>query len=163
MTSTAAVPAGAAGVPAGAAAERRSDPRGDRRVRLRSPVEILASTRSGPVLLPGLLVDLSAGGCAAGVGLPLDPGTRVRLVLGLAHDHLAVLGQVVWAKPRHRVWVVGIRFEALPPPKREAIERFIFSARRHRPGPAPALPAGPPPPAFGNVRRREPDTHVSSR
>ncbi|GIU88140.1 MAG: hypothetical protein KatS3mg009_2655 [Acidimicrobiia bacterium] len=108
--------------------------RDDGRVRLRAPVEVLASARGGPVLLPGLLADLSAGGCAVRVGLPLEPGVRVRLVLGLGQDHLAVFGQVVWAAPRDRAWVAGVRFDPLGPAKRAAIERYIFSARRHRPG-----------------------------
>ena len=119
-------------LPAGARTRVGDDARAEPRVRLRTPVELLASTRCGPVLLPGVLVDLSAAGCALRLGLPLEPGVPVRLVLALGRDRLPVLGEVIWAKPRERTWVLGIRFERLAPAKRAAIVRCIFSARRLR-------------------------------
>ena len=114
--------------------EEASDRRLDARVLFPAPVELMAQTRGGPIQLPAQLVDLSVHGCAVRLGLPLDAGTRVRLVMTLGAARVPALGEVIWTRPRNRLWVAGVVLDAVAPARAETITRFLQAAQRRRSG-----------------------------
>lgn len=77
--------------------------------------------------VPGLLVDLSAGGMSLLTFNSLPLGTPINLCIdlpGLKTHHL--MGKVVWSVPKGEMWRVGITFNQIDPIDFRHINRMAF-------------------------------------
>ncbi len=106
--------------------------RGDARV----PVGVDVSLRSGLRRRDALLADLSRGGCQLVTDRALPAGAKITLHLSrelLGEGDLALGGQILRCQRDARAladggFQVAVRFQALKPPERAQLERFL--ARR---------------------------------
>ncbi|MFH1368902.1 MAG: PilZ domain-containing protein [Elusimicrobiota bacterium] len=81
----------------------------------------------GTDAIPGLLVDLSAGGMSLLTYSALPLSTLINLSIdlpGLKTHHL--MGKVVWTVPKGEMWRVGITFSKIDPADFRHINRLAF-------------------------------------
>jgi hypothetical protein len=72
--------------------------------------------------IPGILLDLSAGGMAIRSYSPVERGKKMKFTInipGIATQELE--GKVEWAKPEGAVWHVGISFTRIGKPDMDRI------------------------------------------
>jgi len=89
------------------------------------PIQIALDSK----VVPGILVDLSAGGMALLSFSPIPVGTMVNLsieVPGLKTQPLE--GKVVWSLSKGEMWRIGIVFTKIEPIDFRRINRIAFDA-----------------------------------
>ncbi len=87
------------------------------------PVQIALDKKA----IPGILVDLSAGGMALLTFTSIPVGTEINLsidVPGIKTKWL--LGKVVWARAKAEMWRIGIAFTKIDPSDFRHINRIAF-------------------------------------
>ena len=93
----------------------RSSDRTEKRRRLRRPLlmKVDVDIRARKQRVPGQIIDVSGGGCRVELGVRLDKGDLVRVMLHGTDDstHLALGGGVRWAnQAADGTWEAGVRF-----------------------------------------------------
>lgn len=103
--------------------ERRKHPRLNV-YHLSVPVKIKTNTDN--MLLPGILLDISAGGVGILSFKEIPVGTTVKLSISLHNIHTDVItAKVVWIKKQDKTYRVGFQFLDISKKDSEEIDRFV--------------------------------------
>ena len=87
------------------------------------PIQIALNSKT----LPGILVDLSAGGMSLLTFVSVPVGTEINLIIDVPGLKTSPLkGRVVWTLSKGEMWRIGIMFTSIDPVDFRHINRLAF-------------------------------------
>jgi hypothetical protein len=71
-------------------------------------------------------LNVSLAGLTLETHIPVDPGESIAVTLELGEDLVVIEGQVIHCgQVSEEVWIMGIRFEAMPETSRQVLQHYI--------------------------------------
>ncbi len=93
--------------------------------RIPIPIQIELRPKHNPVPIRLKTSDISVGGCYVEMGVTLEPGTSLDIVLWLEHEKMSLEGTVA---TKHPHFGNGIEFVAVPPQLESRLQQFVEQA-----------------------------------
>jgi c-di-GMP-binding flagellar brake protein YcgR len=104
-----------------------SERRLSQRLTVAAQIELRIKNDSVPIR--SKTTDLSVGGCYIEMGVTLEPGTPLDVVLWLEHEKLVLQGRIV---TKHPQFGNGIEFIGVSPEAETCLQRFLGKAENSR-------------------------------
>jgi PilZ domain len=101
-----------------------------KRIQLGGDVRLILDTPAGLITTAGQIIDLSEGGCALRVHLPVDAQMVGRVHVEVAGKKLGLPIVTRWTRADSRGWTVGCQFDRPTAEKRQAIRALMLEQRR---------------------------------